>query len=150
MSENQIENLDLNLVPALYWLLTERNVTAAARRVGITQSAMSRALGRLRDIYDDPLLIKSGKTMLVTPRGEALLPLAGQAVSVLRNLVGKSDSFDPATYSGNFRIAAKDHVGARVIAAWTHHVAPKAPGLNLEIVDVTLEVVPDMISGNWI
>jgi DNA-binding transcriptional LysR family regulator len=118
MNQKQLEGLDLNLILALYWLLTERNVTQAANKLGLSQPATSRALGRIRDLYDDPILIKSGRTMLITPLGEQLLPIVTHAVKSMRDVIKVSEPFDPQTYRGRFRIACKDHIGANVIKAW--------------------------------
>src|SRR5688572_11039629 len=67
-----IAAIDLNLLVALDALLGERNVTRAARRVGITQPSMSHALGRLRTLLDDPILVRSRTGMLPTARARAL------------------------------------------------------------------------------
>ena len=60
MAEKHLEGLDLNLLLSLHWILTERNITAAAGKIGVSQPAASRALSKLRDIFDDPLLVKDG------------------------------------------------------------------------------------------
>ena len=66
--------VDLNLLVALKALLGERHVTRAARQLGLSQSATSHALARLRELYGDPLLVRSGRTLELTPRAVALLP----------------------------------------------------------------------------
>lgn len=64
-------DLDLNLLAALDVLLAERNVTRAARRLGLTQSSMSHTLARLRNALSDPLMVRAGRAMVPTPRAEA-------------------------------------------------------------------------------
>ena len=83
MHETPLEAFDLNLLTTLDVLLEERSVSRAAARVGITQSAMSRALGRLRDALGDPLLVPSGRGLQPTPRA---LAVAGPLREVLADV----------------------------------------------------------------
>ena len=74
-AHTELAGVDLNLVLALDALLAERHVTRAAARLGITQSAASHALARLRDVLGDPLLVRGPRgTMIPTPRATALAP----------------------------------------------------------------------------
>ena len=68
----ELASLDANLLVTLDLLLEERSVSAAARRQGVTQSAMSQTLGRLRDLFDDALLVRVGSSMMPTPRADQL------------------------------------------------------------------------------
>src|SRR5262252_2110101 len=79
MREADLAPIDLNLLVALHALLTERHVTRAARRVRMSQPAMSRALGRLRELFSDDLLARVGRQMRPTPRAEELLWTRGAA-----------------------------------------------------------------------
>lgn len=72
MRETNMKALDLNLLVALKALLDERHVTRAAQRIGLSQPAMSRALGRLRTILKDPLLVRGANGLCVTPRANEL------------------------------------------------------------------------------
>src|SRR5688572_19876343 len=77
MHDIDVRRVDLNLLVTLDALLAERSVTRAAARLGVTQPAVSHALGRLREMLGDPLLLRSGREMELTPRAEALAePLA--------------------------------------------------------------------------
>ena len=143
----QLESMDLNLVNALYWILVERSVTGAGERLGLSQPAASRALGRLRNIYRDPLVVKSGREMVPTPLGEALLPLAAQAVEALRHVVGAGARFDPASHGGTFRIACKDALGIRILELWEREIRPLAPQMSLDFVNLEPAVAPDVVSG---
>jgi DNA-binding transcriptional LysR family regulator len=147
MSEKTLENLDLNLLLALHWLLTERNVTEASKRLNLSQPATSRALGRLRDLFEDPLLVKSGRVMLPTPTAEGLQPKIAEAIDQLRGVMNVSHQFDPATQKGRFRIASKDVTSTIVVKAWTNVIAPYAPGLDLDFVDLSFAITNDLISG---
>lgn len=146
--QKRLEALDLNLIMALYWLLNERSVTQAADRLGLSQPATSRALGRLRDIYDDPLLVKSGREMNPTPLADLLLPLVTKAVKELRSVLSMTEGFDPASETGRFRISCKDSVGMRIVAAWERAIRPYAPNMSLDIVNLDASNVRDLVSGN--
>jgi len=104
----RLARIDLNLLVAFDALAREQNVTRAAERVGVTQSAMSHALRRLRELLDDPLLVRGKSGMVLTARAEALvLPLRSGLVSVDRALV-RAERFDPRTARRKFRLATPD------------------------------------------
>lgn len=147
MTDKRLESLDLNLLLVLHWLLTERNVTAAASRIGLSQPATSRALARLRQIFDDPLLVKSGGVMAPTPMAEKLQPAIAHAMERCRDVLRVSEVFDPQKQEGSYRIACVDYVGAIVASAWASAVSPEAPGLDLDIVDLTIEASRELVSG---
>lgn len=147
MSEKRIESLDLNLIVALHWLLTERNVTAASKKVGLSQPAMSRTLARLREVFGDPLLVKSGSSMLLTRRAERLQPTVAQAVDKCRDIFVTTEAFEPKSVEGQFRIACVDYTSVSIMQAWNKHVRPFAPNLDLETVNVTFEMARDLVSG---
>ena len=143
----RLESLDLNLLNVLYWVLHERNVTVAADRLGLSQPATSRALGRLRDVYGDPLLVKQGRAMEPTPLGERLYPLVSETVRQMREVVGITDGFDPATDTTAFRVAVKDAFALAVMRAWQAGVAREAPKMCLDIVDAKFETARDLVTG---
>ena len=89
MREVHLRNLDLNLLQPLYELLKERHVTRAAKRSFLSQPAMSRALERLREMFGDPLLVRSGRAYERTARGERVL----QELGIVRGQPGQRDYF---------------------------------------------------------
>jgi DNA-binding transcriptional LysR family regulator len=123
---------DLSLLPALDALLTEVSVARAARRLGLSPSAMSRTLDRLRATTGDPLLVRAGRGLVLTPHAEALRDRVRQAaqdaVSVLQP---DTAAIDPAMLERTFTIRANEGfvevVGAEVVAA----VRAVAPGVRL-------------------
>jgi len=119
-----MSDIDLNLLVALDRLLTEASVAGAARRLGLSASAMSRTLARLREATGDPLLVRAGRQMVLTPHAEALRAPARQAVLDARTVLRPSaDAFDPAALARTFTIRANDGfvevLAARLIAAST-------------------------------
>jgi DNA-binding transcriptional LysR family regulator len=147
MDNRRLEGLDLNLLLTLHWVLTEHSVSRAADRLGVSQPAVSHGLKRLRELFGDPLLVKSGKMMHPTPRAEKLAPEVARMVDDLRELFQTAASFDPASATGRFRVAAVDSWTVLTCAAWRSHVAPHAPGLSLDCVAVDFPVAQDLISG---
>src|SRR5947209_2318679 len=96
-----LNSLDLNLLVALDALLSEANVSRAAMRIGLSQPAASHALQRLRDLIGDPLLVRTGARMELTPRAQALRAPLAQALDQVRSLF-VADELDAAGRGGQF------------------------------------------------
>ena len=105
-----LNRFDLNLLVALDALLTERNVTRAAERVFIAQPAMSRALARLRRQFDDPLLIRVGRELRLTPVAQALIEPVRDALLQVQAALGTRPAFDPARSHRVFSLMVPDFV----------------------------------------
>ena len=144
MARLELANFNLNLLVALDGLLSQRSVTAAAKRVRVTPSAMSHSLSELRELLGDPLLVRSGRGMVLTPRAEALVgPLHTLLVDAERLLQGGA-AFDPATTERRFVIAATDLLATLLLPPLLEVIARDAPG-------ITLEFVPTARRGNaWL
>ena len=124
--------VDLNLVVALHALREERSVTAAARRVGLSQPAMSHALARLRAHFDDPLLIRSGRAMAPTARALALLAEVRPAVRQLERLLAPRPP-GPAALTGTVRLVCDDYIGCACLPGLIRQLRAEAPGLAVEV-----------------
>src|SRR5262245_1883655 len=134
MRRVDLSNFNLNLLLALDGLLSQRSVTAAAKCVRVTPSAMSHSLSELRHLLGDPLLVRSGRGMVLTPRAEALVsPLHTLLMDAERLLAGGA-TFDPATTARRFVIAATDFLATVLMPALLDAAARGAPGTSLEIV----------------
>ncbi|MBY6114078.1 LysR family transcriptional regulator [Mameliella alba] len=123
-----IRQQDIGLLMALDVLFAERNVTRAAARMNLSQPAMSAQLARLRDLFGDPLLIPSGRTMILTSRAEALKDPLTQALADLSAVLQEGRGFDPFTSARVFCIAASDYVHRTVTLpalSWLAKTAPK-------------------------
>ena len=134
MRRVDLSNFNLNLLLALDGLLSQRSVTAAAKRVRVTPSAMSHSLSELRDLLGDPLLVRSGRGMVLTPRAEALVSPLHTLLMDAERLLGGGATFDPATTARRFVIAAADFLATLLMPALLDAAAREAPGTSLEIV----------------
>jgi DNA-binding transcriptional LysR family regulator len=134
MRRVDLSNFNLNLLLALDGLLSQRSVTAAAKRVRVTPSAMSHSLSELRHLLGDPLLIRSGRGMVLTPRAEALVSPLHTLLMDAERLLGGGATFDPATTTRRFVIAATDFLATVLMPALLDAAAKEAPGASLEIV----------------
>lgn len=126
-----LRQLDLNLLVAFDLLAREKSVTRAAERAGVTQSAMSHTLRRLRALLDDPLLVRGARGMTLTPRAEALaVPLRGALVGLARALEAPP-SFDPAASRRTFRVVAPDLFELLALPPLWARLREAAPGAGL-------------------
>src|SRR5436309_288049 len=110
---DDLRRIDLNLLLTLHALLTEQHVTRAAVRLHKSQPAVSHALAQLRDIFDDPLLVRRENGLTLTARARDLLGPLDDALGQLNGLVGES-TFDAAHARRCFRLALSDY-GARSV-----------------------------------
>ena len=101
-----MRRIDLNLLLALDALIRERNVSRAAEQMFVTQSAMSHALNRLRDFFDDPLLVRTRSGMKPTTRALALIGPVRQALDDIARAIDPAASFEPYSSQHRFVIAA--------------------------------------------
>jgi DNA-binding transcriptional LysR family regulator len=127
-----VGTVDLNLLVALRALLTERNVTRAARRVGLSQSAMSHALARLRETFSDPLFLRSREGLIPTERALRLEPALNDALRRLDEEVLADRPFDPRTSDRHFRIACHDLEQLALLPRLVPQVTREAPRVKLE------------------
>lgn len=105
----RLNRLDLNLLIALDALLTERSITRAAQQLSLTPSALSSALGRLREYFDDELLVQVGRKMEPTPRAEGLMDAVRDVLVRIDSTIAMQPKFDPAATDRSFRIFLSDY-----------------------------------------
>ncbi len=117
-----VSALDLNLFVVLHVVLEERSATRAARRLHVTQSAVSNAIARLRSVLADPLVVRSGRGLAPTPRAEELRPVIAQAIAQLQSAVDRGAAFDPTLSDRSFTLSLSDNFqaseAARIAAAF--------------------------------
>ncbi len=147
MGKPRLAGLNLNSLVALDALLTERNVTRAAQRVGISQPAMSQTLARLRALFDDPLLVRRGRNLTLTPRAHSMLvPLSNALLSVER-AVQLGMGFEPETSTRVFRIALADLSVTMVFPRLLQAVAARAPGVRLQAQPLSIPRLADRLAS---
>jgi DNA-binding transcriptional LysR family regulator len=138
--------LDLNLLIALDALLTECSVTRAAERLCLGQSATSSALGRLREHFNDPLLVPVGRSLQPTTLGLSLLPKVREALALTREITDAPVLFEPATCDRRFTLVASDYVAAVLLPAVSRELARVAPQVRLTLRDLPLPRDGDVVS----
>src|SRR5437016_10379641 len=126
-----LASLDLNLLAALDALVCEAHVGRAATKVGLSQPAMSHALARLRALMADPLLVRIGARMELTPRAQALRAPLAQALDSVRAVFVR-ENFDPATSRRRFVLMMPDLVTDLVMPPLLERIGPEAPGVRLD------------------
>jgi DNA-binding transcriptional LysR family regulator len=133
---------DLSLLLTLDALLQESNVTRAARRLGLSTPAVSHALARIRERLGDDLLVRTGRSMRLTPRGEELRPLVRSLVEDAGRVLASTRPFEPRALARTFTITATDHALLVFSPIVDRIVRQEAPG-------VTLRYLPS-IADDWV
>jgi len=128
-----ISRVDLNLLVYLDVLLRECNVTRAAEELGISQPAMSNSLRRLRDLFGDPILVRTSDGMTPTDRALELKPLVRNVLSAAEQVILPKTEFDPAASSRIFRIMASDYTESTLLPVLLRQLRKEAPGIRLDI-----------------
>jgi len=146
---DSLAGVDLNLLVVLDALLAERHVTRAARRVGLTQPAASHALGRLRALLGDPLLVRGARGALVpTPRAAAIAPALRRALDGVSEALRGEPVFEPATARRSFRIGAGDYQELVLLPGLMEQLAREAPGIDLWVVQLPDDSAHAMAAGD--
>lgn len=127
-----LRKVDVNLLVVLDAILNERNLTRAGDVLGMTQPAVSGALARLRQQFDDPLLVRDGRSFELTSKGEELIPLVTEAMTEVSRLLDLSPVFDPATSSRTFMISGSDYALAQMTPILLDLLETQAPGVHIE------------------
>lgn len=135
-------NFDYNLLKVLAVILETRNTTTAAERLCTSQPAVSRSLRKIRDLFNDDILVRKGTNMELTPKAEEIKAQLSGIINGIDKLVNVSHSFDPATESRVLRVAINSSIAQWFSAAFTQLLAKEAPCMNLVIEDWT-ETTPD-------
>lgn len=125
-----MDHLNLNLLRALTVLLEVRNVTQAAVRLNLTQSAMSRQLGQLREYFADPLLIREGNDYLLSARAKELLPRVQTILAEVDGLK-TAEGFDPTACQRRFSFACTDYVAQYIFPEVLQRLQQAAPNIDI-------------------
>lgn len=131
MDLKTLAQIDLNLLVVLQVLLEEGSVSAAAKRLFLTQSAVSKALGRLRDQFDDPLFSRTSGGMVPTPKALLMQEQLPPVLSALERLV-TPERFQPETANATIRLAIGEHAGILLLPPLIESLQKQAPGIKLQ------------------
>src|SRR5499425_2228730 len=133
ISENDFRKLDLNLLMAFQVLVRERSVSRAAERLLLGQPAMSGALARLRDVFQDEILVRTGRGMEPTAKALALAAQLTPALEAIRATLFEQPAFDPATQSRTFHLGMRDWVETWLMPALVGRVHQAAPRVRIAV-----------------
>lgn len=128
-----LSRVDLNLLVYLDVLLREQNVTRAAEQLGITQPALSNGLKRLRELFDDPLLVRTSQGMMPTERARALQSQVRQALAMIEEAVAPAAEFDARESRRVFQIMASDYAESILLYPLLATLREEAPHISLDI-----------------
>jgi len=152
------DRIDIHLLRVLYLVLTERSVSRAADRLGITQPAVSSSLKRLRDLTGDELLVRTRAGMTPTVRATRLIDPVREVLSGIDRLLDQVDDFDPATTRRAFGIGAPDYFDALFLSNLGATIMREAPHARLNVRALSLDIdferlleegELDVVIGNW-
>lgn len=133
-----LNNADLNLLVALDALLAERNVTRAAERLSLGQPATSAALRRLRRTFGDPLLVRRGRTMELTPLAQALVAPVREVLQDIDGLLAIRPEFNPEHDERSFRVMASDYVALVLLRPLLARLETVAPNIRVSLFPITM------------
>lgn len=141
-----LSQIDVNLLVTLDVLLDECSVTRTARRLGLTQPAVSQALGRLRDLLDDPVLVRQGSKMVPTPRARDLAGPLRRLLADLHALISEQPAFDPAQATGRLNVAINDYVALVLVPPLLQRLRAEAPHLDVSFRAIPFDEASDALA----
>lgn len=156
--------LDLNLLRILDAVLGEGTTTKAGEKLGLSQSAVSNALNRLRHSLDDALFVRHGNQLVPTDFAASIKDGLREELNRLEGLLTPAEDFDPLQAQGNFKISASDFFAELLMPVLGHHLSHNAPGITTQLVDLVpynyvesldryqadIALMPDTALPEWI
>jgi DNA-binding transcriptional LysR family regulator len=149
MHETHAGAVDLNLLVVLERLLETGSVTAAAERLGLSQPAVSRALGRLREAFGDALFVRTPGGLRPTPRAEELRAELGGVLGRIDALLAGPGAFDPAGATRTFDVATSDYGESVLLPRLLPELAARAPGVSVRVLPVGRPWEAALAHGEW-
>ncbi|MFZ6754420.1 LysR family transcriptional regulator [Undibacterium sp. Dicai25W] len=152
-----ISRIDLNLFIVFEAIYTEGTVTRASQQLNLTQPAISHALNRLRNMFDDPLFVRQGNSMVSTPLARSIIEPVRQALRGLEMTLTDNGKFDPSQARKQFNLGLRDVLESTVLPPIVESITQQAPEINLaafqverrelasELAAGTLDVAIDML-----
>ena len=157
-SVSMFDKIDLHLIRVLHTVLVERSVSRAALRLGMYQPAVSASLRRLRELAGDPLLVRSGAGMVPTVAGLRMVEPAADILRAAEMLFSDARSFDPATTTHVFSLAASDYLDPTFLPQLVAQLKTQAPSCGIDIHPLSADAdyrhqlaqgQVDVVIGNW-
>lgn len=148
MNAPPLSKIDLNLLVVLDVLLREKSVGRAANKLNLTSSAVSHALKRLRLLFDNELLVRDGRRMVPTERGQSLAETLPSLLAQVEHTFAAPEPFDPATSTRSFRLAAPDFITPLLPHLLTI-IADEAPGVSVELAAYSPAAALDINQGRY-
>jgi DNA-binding transcriptional LysR family regulator len=143
-----ISRVDLNLFTVFEAIYSEGSVTRASQQLHLTQPAISHALNRLRQMFDDPLFVRQGQTMVSTPLARSIIEPVRQALRGLEMTLTDNGNFDPAQAVKLFNLALRDVLESTVLPPLLERITQQAPEINLAAIQVERrELVSELAAG---
>lgn len=150
MNRNDLRRLDLNLLIVFETLMHERSVTRAAEKLFLGQPAISAALARLRSLFDDPLFVRTGRSMEPTSRAQEIFTLLSPALDAISTAVSRAADFDPKTSQAVFRIGLSDDVEFALLPPLLRRLRAEAPGIQLVVRRANYLLMPQLLASGEI
>ena len=150
MNRNDLRRVDMNLLVIFEALMFEKNLTRVAEKLFMGQPAVSAALGRLRDLFDDPLLLRNGRGMEPTARALAILKELQPAMDVISGAVSRAKAFDPTTSCGVFRIGLSDDAEFGLFPPLLRQLQEEAPGITVVVRRANYLLMPTLLASGEI
>jgi len=143
----RFNRLDLNLLVALDALLVERNITRAARRLNLSQSATSGVLARLREALDDDVLVQVGRNMVPTPMAEGLAKPVRDILLQIQATFDARPAFEPMASARHFRVAASNYPTTVLLTPYSQQLSWSAPHVTVEILALGMDFMGQLDRG---
>jgi len=142
-----LSRFDLNLLVAFDALMSERSVTGAADRLKVGQSAMSSTLGRIRKLFDDPILVRHGRTMITTPLANAMAGPVSATLARLQVTLSQPGRFDPLVDEHAFTVMASDYAAVALLHPLLVEITSNLPNIRVHIRTVSEDVSNTLTRG---
>lgn len=147
MPDLSLHRIDLNLLIVFATLMEERSVTKAGERLNLSQPATSGALNRLRELFRDPLFIRTGRAFEPTARALEIMERIGPALVAVQGALAPSIPFDPATDARHFRIGCSDDAAIPLLPALAAEIRREAPACTLTVRQADYRSAPELLAS---
>jgi DNA-binding transcriptional LysR family regulator len=144
---HDLQKIDLNLLVAFDVLMAERHVTRAAQRLHVGQPAMSASLARLRTLFEDPLLVREGRALVLTPVAESLVASVREALRIIESTLASRRTFDPTQESWTFNVLASDYVLVVMLRQLVSTLRTEAPGVRINVRPLVVDYAEHLRRG---